>query len=353
MNEDTTALQASHGQSGWGQERPPASSQHPGRLPLALAAGAHAPPRGSRRAASGHAQWRQRPLVAQSEACGGGGGAGGADARAAAKGTGGRREGAGAREVGPPSPSRPLGARGAAAAAHPLGSVSGAAPGPAAELREQGAALCPELGRGAPAPLRRHGPPHRATAATSRRNPRASSRPRLSDPRFSAPPPSALFTPLLSLPLTASALRMATEPPSPLRLEAPGPPEMRTPAASEAAPEGTPKPAGGRLRFLNGCVPLSHQVAGHMYGKDKVGKWGWRGVRCSPSAFERPRPTEAAWCSPAGEAPLRALMPHPRSLPLSTKSLATSACTRGWKSGDISWVWGVRPAAGGGEKRSV
>ncbi|XP_057592900.1 inositol polyphosphate multikinase [Hippopotamus amphibius kiboko] len=64
---------------------------------------------------------------------------------------------------------------------------------------------------------------------------------------------------------------MATESPSPLRLEAPGPPEMRTPPASETAPEGTPKPAGGRLRFLNGCVPLSHQVAGHMYGKDKVG----------------------------------------------------------------------------------
>uniref|UniRef100_A0A2K6ENN7 Kinase n=1 Tax=Propithecus coquereli TaxID=379532 RepID=A0A2K6ENN7_PROCO len=64
---------------------------------------------------------------------------------------------------------------------------------------------------------------------------------------------------------------MATEPPSPLRLEAPGPPEMRTPPASEATPEGTPQPAGSRLRFLNGCVPLSHQVAGHMYGKDKVG----------------------------------------------------------------------------------
>ncbi|XP_023438789.2 inositol polyphosphate multikinase isoform X3 [Dasypus novemcinctus] len=64
---------------------------------------------------------------------------------------------------------------------------------------------------------------------------------------------------------------MATEPRSPLRLEAPGPPEMRTPPASEAAPEGTLQSAGGRLRFLNGCVPLSHQVAGHMYGKDKVG----------------------------------------------------------------------------------
>nr|XP_026264827.1 inositol polyphosphate multikinase [Urocitellus parryii] len=64
---------------------------------------------------------------------------------------------------------------------------------------------------------------------------------------------------------------MATEPPSPLRLEAPGAPEMRTPPVSDAAPEGAPQPAGDRLRFLNGCVPLSHQVAGHMYGKDKVG----------------------------------------------------------------------------------
>ncbi|XP_019587401.2 inositol polyphosphate multikinase isoform X3 [Rhinolophus sinicus] len=64
---------------------------------------------------------------------------------------------------------------------------------------------------------------------------------------------------------------MATEPPSPLRLEASGPPEMRTPPESEAVSESTPKLASGRLRFLNGCVPLSHQVAGHMYGKDKVG----------------------------------------------------------------------------------
>ncbi|KAM4670070.1 inositol polyphosphate multikinase isoform 8-T8 [Amazona ochrocephala] len=30
-----------------------------------------------------------------------------------------------------------------------------------------------------------------------------------------------------------------------------------------------PAAAGGRRRGLNGCVPLSHQVAGHMYGKDK------------------------------------------------------------------------------------
>ena len=32
-----------------------------------------------------------------------------------------------------------------------------------------------------------------------------------------------------------------------------------------------PAAAGGRRRGLNGCVPLSHQVAGHMYGKDKGG----------------------------------------------------------------------------------
>ncbi|KAL4834201.1 hypothetical protein H8958_020921 [Nasalis larvatus] len=46
---------------------------------------------------------------------------------------------------------------------------------------------------------------------------------------------------------------------------------MLTPPAIEATPEGTLRPAAGRLRFLNGCVPLSHQVAGHTYGKDKVG----------------------------------------------------------------------------------
>lgn len=27
------------------------------------------------------------------------------------------------------------------------------------------------------------------------------------------------------------------------------------------------------VRLLDGCVPLSHQVAGHMFGKDKGGKW--------------------------------------------------------------------------------
>lgn len=48
---------------------------------------------------------------------------------------------------------------------------------------------------------------------------------------------------------------MAAEPPA-LRLRPPG-----------SAGDSPPVP-----RLLGGCVPLSHQVAGHMYGKDKVGE---------------------------------------------------------------------------------
>lgn len=33
------------------------------------------------------------------------------------------------------------------------------------------------------------------------------------------------------------------------------------------------RPLGPQIQaHLNGCVPLSHQVAGHKYGVDKVGK---------------------------------------------------------------------------------
>lgn len=144
---------------------------------------------------------------------------------------------------------------------------------------------------------------------------------------------------------------MATEPPSPLRLEAPGPPEMRSPPVSEAPPEGTPKPAGGRLCFLNGCVPLSHQVAGHMYGKDKVGKWGWRGARRSPSASGSPRPAEAAWLSRAGLDSPPVCAQHPRPLPLAPR--ASRPMQQRLERGEISRVGGVRPAAGGGEERSA
>ncbi|KAM9325873.1 inositol polyphosphate multikinase [Gastrophryne carolinensis] len=45
---------------------------------------------------------------------------------------------------------------------------------------------------------------------------------------------------------------------------------MATEQARAAQPPGSLElPPGDKL--LNGCVPLSHQVAGHMYGKDKVG----------------------------------------------------------------------------------
>lgn len=78
---------------------------------------------------------------------------------------------------------------------------------------------------------------------------------------------------------------MATEPP-----RAAGLPEGRggccaggergeTEEEAEAAAQpvldaslGPAAAGGGRRRALNGCVPLSHQVAGHMYGKDKGGE---------------------------------------------------------------------------------
>ncbi|XP_059585912.1 inositol polyphosphate multikinase [Alligator mississippiensis] len=58
---------------------------------------------------------------------------------------------------------------------------------------------------------------------------------------------------------------MATEPPRRAR----PPPAGGDGAEPEAEPEAAA--AGGWRRGLNGCVPLAHQVAGHMYGKDKGG----------------------------------------------------------------------------------
>lgn len=60
---------------------------------------------------------------------------------------------------------------------------------------------------------------------------------------------------------------MATEPPRPAEEAEAQPPLGAAPGPAAAAVEG-----GGRRRGLNGCVPLSHQVAGHMYGKDKGGE---------------------------------------------------------------------------------
>ncbi|KAM4702798.1 inositol polyphosphate multikinase [Rhinophrynus dorsalis] len=56
---------------------------------------------------------------------------------------------------------------------------------------------------------------------------------------------------------------------------APGPIHHTTPGADceggDTEPLSRKSKAESGRRFLNGCVPLSHQVAGHMYGKDKVG----------------------------------------------------------------------------------
>lgn len=56
-------------------------------------------------------------------------------------------------------------------------------------------------------------------------------------------------------------------------------------AAAQPALGASPCPAaagGGRRRGLNGCVPLSHQVAGHMYGKDKGGERRRGELRAGP-----------------------------------------------------------------------
>lgn len=168
--------------------------------------------------------------------------------RAAAEGTGGRREGAGAREVGPPSPSGPLGARGAAATSPRLGSVSRAAAvtvAAAAEQRESGAPLRRELGRGAPAPPRRHGPPSRASTGTSRGNPRASSRPSLSDPRvLRLPLPPPYFFPALAA-ATASALCYGNGAAIPPPTRGSWPPRNADPTRERAPPRGHPE-AGRR-----------------------------------------------------------------------------------------------------------
>lgn len=47
-------------------------------------------------------------------------------------------------------------------------------------------------------------------------------------------------------------------------------PAASTKEMSGHRPIGTQGPA-----HLNGCVPLSHQVAGHKYGVDKVGKYSY------------------------------------------------------------------------------
>lgn len=49
-----------------------------------------------------------------------------------------------------------------------------------------------------------------------------------------------------------------------------GPPALDKCGQRAQGPQGPQGPQG--QTHLNGCVPLSHQVAGHKYGVDKVGK---------------------------------------------------------------------------------
>lgn len=178
------------------------------------------------------------------------------------------------------SPSRPRGARGAAAAAAAalvLGSVSRAAPGSAAaaaEKRKPRAAASGKLGRGAPAPPRRHGPPPRATAGTSRRNPRASSRPSLSDPRvLRSPLPPPYFFPCyrgccrLSSPLwqrsrhpLSGLRRLAPQKCGPHRRARPPPRALRSRRAAGSASSTAACPS--RIRWPGTCTGKTKWVSG-------------------------------------------------------------------------------------------
>lgn len=135
---------------------------------------------------------------------------------------------------------------------------------------------------------------------------------------------------------------MATEPPRPAPPAAGRPEggrgccagggrgEAEEAAAQPALGASSPGPAaavaaaaGGRRRGLNGCVPLSHQVAGHMYGKDKGGKRrrrGGVGVRVMVRTAGRAR---------------EGVSPHPRLANLVV-------------AGRVSLRFSSRPAVGGG-----
>lgn len=147
--------------------------------------------------------------------------------------------------------------------------VSRAAPGSAAaaaEKRKPRAAPSGKLGRGAPAPPRRHGPPPRATAGTSRRNPRASSRPSLSDPRvLRSPLPPPYFFPCyrgccrLSSPLwqrsrhpLSGLRRLAPQKCGPHRRARPPPRALRSRRAAGSASSTAACPS--RIRWPGTCT---------------------------------------------------------------------------------------------------
>lgn len=162
-----------------------------------------------------------------------------------------------------------MGARGAAAAAPRLGSVSRAAPGlaaAAAEQQEPGVALRRELDRAAPAPPRRHGPPPRASAGTRRGNPRASSRPSLSDPPvLRRPVPPLCFFPALAG-ANASPLRYGSGATIPHPARGARPPRNADPTSERGRLREHPK-AGGRQ------APLPQRL------RAPLASGGWAHVR--------------------------------------------------------------------------
>lgn len=86
---------------------------------------------------------------------------------------------------------------------------------------------------------------------------------------------------------------MATEPPR--RVE--NREAERLEGLPGSAPAGAAAANGEEVeetaRLLDGCVPLSHQVAGHMFGKDKGGEWR--------EEEEERRKFDPRGCVPVGE----------------------------------------------------
>lgn len=224
----------------------------------------------------------------------------------------------------PPSPSGPQGTRGAAAAAaaRRLGSVCRAAPGPVAAVAEQ-RKLCRELGRGAPAPPRRHGLPPRASAGTSRGNPRASSRPSLNDPqvlRRPFPPPYFFSCSLCRYRYRFSSplWQRSRHPPSGSRLPAPqkgGPhrrasPPLKAPRSQRVAGSAFSTAAcPSRIRWPGTCMGRTKWVSG---GGAVLG--APLPPPGAPDGLELPGAQGPGWM------PLRVCAPRLRPLPLSRAS---------------------------------
>ena len=169
------------------------------------------------------------------------------------------------------------------------------------ESREPGDALRRELGRAEPAPSRRHGPPPRATEGTSRRNPRASSRPSLSDPRVlrrPLPPPYFLPCSRCCCRFSSPLWQRSRHPLSGLRRPAPqkcGPhrrarPPARAPRSRRAAGSASSTAAcPSRIRWPGTCTGRTKWVSG-----------GGAELAAPLPPYASPGPAEVAWGPLAG-----------------------------------------------------